>query len=142
MFEIMKMKKEHLKQVEEISKSEFQNTTWSSQQFEKEIENSYVCIFENKVVGFLCLLLAGDEMTILNIAVLNDFKRKKIATSFFEQVKKIAKENNIINIFLEVEVQNVPALNFYQKNGFKILRTRKNYYKDGTSCVEMKLNLI
>jgi len=142
MYEIVKMKKEQLCQVEEISKEEFQNTTWSNKQFEKEIENSFVCIFETKIVGFLCLQLAGDDMTILNIAVSNNFKRKKIATRFLQQAKEIAKENNIINIFLEVETNNIPALSFYKKNGFKVLRTRNNYYKDGTSCVEMKLNLL
>lgn len=141
MFKILKMQKEHLNQVEEISKMEFQNTTWSFGQFEKEIDNSYVCVFEDKVVGFLCLQLTIDEMTILNIAVLNDFKRKKIATNFLEFAKKIAKEKNISNIFLEVETKNFPAVTFYKKNGFETLRTRKNYYKDGTSCVEMRLKL-
>ena len=40
MFKIVKMKQEHLEQVEEISKMEFQNTTWSKSQFEKEMDNS------------------------------------------------------------------------------------------------------
>lgn len=141
MFMIVKMKKEHLNQVLEISKIEFESTTWSQAQFEKEINNSYVCLFEGRVVAFLCLLLAHDEMTILNIAVENNFKRKRIASKLFEKAKEIAQKNNINTIFLEVETQNEPAISFYEKNGFEKMRVRNNYYKDGTSCLEMRLNL-
>lgn len=141
MFEFVKMKKEHLEQVENISKEQFENTTWSKSQFEKEIDNSYVCMLENNVVGFLCLQVAGNEITILNLAVKKEFLRRHIATQFLTLTKQLAKEKNISDIFLEVEQNNNPAISFYSKNGFSILRTRKNYYKDGTSCFEMKLGL-
>jgi ribosomal protein S18 acetylase RimI-like enzyme len=34
-------------------------------------------------------------------------------------------------LFLEVYTKNIPAIKFYEKNGFKKSRTQKNYYKKG-----------
>ncbi len=38
-------------------------------------------------------------------------------------------------ILLEVNSNNEIAINFYKKNNFKIINTRKNYYKDGNALV-------
>lgn len=141
MFDIVKMQKQHLSKVMQISQKEFSKTSWSRQQFENEMPYSYVCLIENLVVGFLCLQITTDEMTILNIAVCEKFKRQGIATAFLEFAKKMAKQNNLLNIFLEVDKKNEPALNFYQKQGFEFLRIRKAYYKNGADCIEMKLSV-
>ena len=39
-------------------------------------------------------------------------------------------ELNIQDIFLEVRCNNVSAITFYEKTGFKKISTRKNYYAD------------
>lgn len=39
------------------------------------------------------------------------------------------KDTNFDSIFLHVQVNNQDAIEFYQKFGFEILETRKNYYK-------------
>ena len=44
-------------------------------------------------------------------------------------VNKLKKLKDIRKIFLEVSVENTPAINFYLKNGFKKIGIRKAYYK-------------
>ena len=39
--------------------------------------------------------------------------------------------------YLEVRVDNAPAINFYKNNGFKELGLRKGYYRDGTDALVM-----
>lgn len=145
MFKIEKMENFHLEQVLEVSQQEFSSTSWHKNQFEAEINNpnscAYVALRENEVVGFLNLLVLPDEITILNIATKNQYKRKGVASLFLQTIKQIAKKNNTRQIFLEVETFNEPALSFYQKHGFEILRRRDNYYSNGDSCYEMVLKL-
>ena len=142
MFSFSKMQKEHLDEVAKISHQQFPKTSWSVSQFSEGMDQSYICLYEKEVVGFLALQRTTYEMTILNIAVKEEFKRKHIATSLLLLAKDVAKQNNMESIFLEVETNNEPALRFYEKNGFELLRKRSNYYKDGSSCFEMKMNIV
>ena len=146
MFKIEEMKTSHLPQVLHISQTEFQTTSWHFDQFQTEIENAnsvaYVATNDKaEVVGFLNLLVLPDEITILNIATKDEFKRKGIANMFMQQIKQLASHKQIKKIFLEVETTNHPAISFYQNHNFKVLRERKNYYSDGTSCFDMMLEL-
>ena len=43
---------------------------------------------------------------------------------------KIAEDNNVDNITLEVRVSNMIAINLYKKYGFREVATRKYYYGD------------
>lgn len=134
---IKKLQKNQIEDVLLISNSEFKNLSWTKNQFIADIENIYVYILDNKIVGFVVLLFAIDEMTILNIAVKNEYKKQKIATKLLKFSENLAKKQQISKIFLEVEQNNTPAKNFYEKMGFEYLRKRENYYKNHENCYEM-----
>lgn len=137
MFHIEPMQKQHINEVVALSKQVFLATSWSKEQFEQELPNSFVCMHENKVVGFVCLLFSVDDMTILNIATHPNFLRKGIATLLMQTAFDEAKKRQIEQFFLEVETHNEPAKAFYEKLGFEITRERKDYYPDHTNCYEM-----
>jgi ribosomal-protein-alanine N-acetyltransferase len=44
------------------------------------------------------------------------------------------------HIMLEVNENNKPAINFYKKNGFKIISVRKDYYGSNQNAIIMTLN--
>lgn len=85
---------------------------------------------EEEVMGFLEYSIIYDRMEIDNILVYKQFRNKKIGTKLMEYIIKIAKENNLINITLEVRQSNYIAIKLYKKMGFKETAIRKYYYGD------------
>ncbi len=76
-----------------------------------------------KIISYLIVLDSLDSYDILKIAVREDYRGKNIATKLLEKISDR-------NIFLEVRMSNLRAINFYKKNNFIKISERKNYYKD------------
>ena len=55
-----------------------------------------------------------------------------------EEMFKDCREKELKTLFLEVRESNYPAINLYEKSGFKEVSRRKNYYKDGETAIVMK----
>lgn len=139
---IEKMDKSHIDEVYSISLEEFKTNSWSKNLFLKEIEDdryklSFVVMINNMVAGFINLSFNDEEMTILNIATKNEFKRMGVATILINKAFETAKQKKLIQIFLEVEFGNLPAIKLYEKFGFEILKVRKNYYPNHKDAIEM-----
>lgn len=81
-----------------------------------------------KLYGFAGINLILDEAHIANIAVRKDKRRMKIGSTLLENLISIAKEKKASLITLEVNEENLPAINLYKKYGFEILGKRKKYY--------------
>lgn len=81
---------------------------------EGEITAGYVIVFNNSA-----------SLEIMKIGVLPEYRKKGVGTILINEVKKSRME-----IFLEVRENNVTAIEFYKKNGFKEAGKRKNYYRD------------
>lgn len=92
--------------------------------------------FNDEVVGFVIGQIS-DEINIVSIAVNKDYRNLGIATKLINKLQDYAKNSNINAISLEVSYTNITAYLLYQKLGFIVRRTRKNYYADGTACLEM-----
>lgn len=77
-----------------------------------------------------------DEIEILTILTHPDFRKMGKAKTLLSLLFDYAKENNAHQIFLEVNVENKPAIALYEKMGFQKTGVRKNYYKmkDGSFC--------
>jgi len=90
--------------------------------------------FENdKLLGFIHIILTGNEADIANIVVDEYYRYKGIATKLIDYVTN---RYELKEINLEVRESN-DAVNFYLKNGFKIIREIPNYYK-GENAYFMK----
>ncbi len=96
---------------------------------------------EEKAVGYVLGTSLFETAEVLRIAVLPAFRGKhyggKLLDCFFELVKTKGAER----VFLEVREDNAPAIRLYQGRGFVASRTRKNYYEDGATAVEMYKDL-
>lgn len=87
----------------------------------------YVYVEKNKVVGFIHASISFDVMDIINIVVLPEYRHQHIASSLIDFV---INKYSIKEILIEVKTDN-PAVSFYQREDFTIVKTLKNYYSPG-----------
>ena len=83
---------------------------------------------DNKIVSFLNYSLIYDRIEIEYIYTNPDCRNKNLASILLNYLCDLGINNNCSNITLEVRCSNVSAINFYEKNGFKKVSVRKNYY--------------
>lgn len=94
------------------------------------ITNSYfkILVFEkeSKIRGFLMYSVLYSTIDVLDIIVEEKFRNQKIASILLDYM--ITNSTPGGRIYLEVAVNNEPAIHLYEKFGFKIIHTRKKYY--------------
>jgi ribosomal-protein-alanine N-acetyltransferase len=152
------------KSIPEVKEIELKSglSSWTFEDYKKEIlkEDSVCLIAKNKVkvTGFIIARLImqqnGDaasndknkllanEAEIYNIAVSEEARRKGTGQALFNAFLAVALERNISFVWLEVRESNFQAVNFYQKNNFKKIQVRKNFYRFPTEDgILMKLEL-
>lgn len=120
---------------------------WSRDAFVNEMVNNrfarYVLIEMNEqVIGYCGLWIIVDEGHITNIALLPQFRGKKLGEALMKEVLAFATENGAKTLTLEVRPSNDSALGLYQKLGFQKGGIRKNYYADNNEdALVMWVNL-
>lgn len=80
----------------------------------------------------------------LSISVKKEFWHRGIATAMMKELISFAKNNNIINLNIEVKGDNQRAIELYKHFGFEIIGVHKNTYNinsDYFDEVLMDLNL-
>ncbi len=88
----------------------------------------FVALENNEIIGFIATKYCLDECELELIAVREDFRKQKVATTLLNEVEKTLKTKNVKKIFLEVRRSNETAQAFYEKNRFVFVDCRKNYY--------------
>jgi len=125
------MKVADLPEVLAIETASFK-TPWSETLFYNEIFKaisvSRVAKINGKVVGYLSANIIIDEGHILNLAVHPEYRGLGIASCMIKEMLEIMKASNCRSVFLEVRISNEEARKMYEKFGFCLLGTRKNYY--------------
>ena len=142
---IEKMTLEHLKQIEENIEEEI-DKFWNKEVLKSELDNpasSYiVALDENKnVVGYAGIWQPLEEAHITNIVTKKDKRQNKIGTKMIEKLIDMAKDRKLSDITLEVNINNLPAINLYKKYQFKEVGLRKKYYNNIDDAIIMTLEL-
>jgi ribosomal-protein-alanine N-acetyltransferase len=83
-----------------------------------------------KIVGFIFTISVLDEAELLAIGLGATYRGKGFSGQLLDFSVKILKADQILNIFLEVKENNVPALKLYQSRGFIEVGIRPDYYKN------------
>ena len=81
-------------------------------------------IHTNCILGYVSFFQVKDEVEIIKIAIIKSHQSRGYGSYLIQQLKSLP----ISKIFIEVSYRNKPAINFYMKNGFSKIGTRKNYY--------------
>ena len=132
---IVKMQRADVDNVIAIEEKAYGEHHWSKESFLNELSNDlarYYSAFdiEGNLVGYAGCWQILEEVHITNIAVSPDFRRKKIGERLLKQIIDDCYKNMAKYITLEVRVSNKPAINLYEKYGFKSLGVRKGYYQN------------
>lgn len=89
----------------------------------------YIVMYDNEEpIAFVGAWFIANEAHITNIATVPAFQNKGIATYLLEEIVRIAQEEVIGKVTLEVRVSNLTARSLYRSLGFEEGRVKKEYY--------------
>ena len=83
---------------------------------------------DNRLVGFLNYYLLYENAELEYIYVLDEFRKQGIGFELMNYFINEVKSKKCINITLEVNINNIKAINLYKKFGFEKISIRKKYY--------------
>ena len=123
-----------LTELMEIESTAYGEHHWSRDSFVAELNNKvahyYAVKCDNILVGYAGIWNIVDEAHITTIAIRESYRRKHIGEALITKILEDCYNNFIKYLTLEVRVSNTPAIELYNKYGFKSLGTRKGYYQD------------
>ena len=126
---IRDMRREDIPNIMILEKELF-STAWEEEMFLEEIEKQYAYVLEikDKIIGYICGWKLFDEFNITNVAVAKDFQRKGLGEKLVQFLLSKLLDEKCFKFFLEVRKSNNAAKILYEKIGFILIGSRKNYY--------------
>lgn len=89
----------------------------------------FIAVYQNKRVGLITYTIKNEK--ILEIISINSLKKNiGIGTEFVNHITKFAKSRQIDKIEVVTTNDNLKALKFYQKCGFKIMTVNVNIMRE------------
>ena len=122
-----------LEGVLEVEAESFTNP-WTRDMYTWELQNRNVCHIyvvrteECAVAGFCAFWLVVDEIHINNVAMRPGFRAQGIGTGLLHHVLAEARQLGARRAALEVRASNEQARRLYERLGFYVAGTRRNYY--------------
>jgi ribosomal protein S18 acetylase RimI-like enzyme len=80
------------------------------------------------IVGLAVVAQLIDDCELCNLVVLPEYLSKRVGYSLLQAAVEVAQYFKIPRMLLEVRQSNQHAIEFYKRNGFRIISERKNYY--------------
>ncbi|MDR2010517.1 MAG: ribosomal protein S18-alanine N-acetyltransferase [Bacteroidales bacterium] len=146
-FIIKKASNRDLDRIMEIENISFASDGFSKRQFSYLITKAkgifYTLKIKGLIVAYISLLTNSktSNVRIYSIAVHPEMRGKNYAKSLIEKSIEYSKNNKKQTLSLEVRTDNLPAINLYEKFGFKTIKIKPNYYHDGTDANVMILEI-
>ena len=134
MKEILLAKKEHLSLVAILEEKTF-SAPWSEKSLEFFLDELNFCVVlleDGNLASYCTVTTVLDEAQIINVATDSRFKRMGMAEQVLNRVFEECSNRAISSISLEVRESNEGAIALYEKLGFEVLGTRKNFYTEPT----------
>ncbi|MFE8698566.1 ribosomal protein S18-alanine N-acetyltransferase [Cytobacillus sp. FJAT-53684] len=123
--------------IDDILKIENESFTmpWSRTAFQNELSTNQYAVYigleeDGKVIGYCGTWIVIDEAQITNVAILPQYRGRKLGEALMRQAMEVASERGAKSMTLEVRVTNYIAQSLYRKLGFQDGAIRKNYYSD------------
>ena len=139
---LRKGRESDLKNVLNIEITAYKKPYWNENMLLEVLANKtdkrlWIYEVDNDVVGFIIDMRHKDEISLLNIAI---NKRLQGMGHGLKMLKKYIKSlTGKYSIYLEVNKNNIRALNMYTKLNFERVSIRKSYYNDGGDAINMEL---
>jgi ribosomal-protein-alanine acetyltransferase len=87
-----------------------------------------VAEMESKIAGFLIADTDKHHGHIITIDVHPDSRRSGLGTQLMDAAEVRMRDLGVRQIALEVAVNNMPAISFYKRRGYSVLKTIPRYY--------------
>ena len=143
--EILEMTLSDLEKIRDKLQNDY-DEFWNENILRKELEDEnskYIVIKEkDKILGFAGVWISPVDAQITNIVVKKDSRKNGIGSLLLERLIEIAKNAKQEVLRLEINENNKPAINLYNKYGFEQVGLRKKYYNGRDNAVLMDLKLI
>lgn len=107
---------------------------WTRAMYAWELQNRSVCHIYvvrtegHHVAGFCAFWLVIDEIHLNNVAVLPPLRGHGIGTALLQHILEEGRRLGAKRATLEVRASNSGALRLYQRLGFSVTATRRDYY--------------
>lgn len=142
---VRKMEISDLDSVLEIENTSFENP-WKKEHFlvnlaDRDDAKAWIAETDERVVGFIIAwYIPGysgfkGESHIHNIAVLPEYRRKKIGKQLIGRAIRFGWDRGCMEVTLEVRESNIGAQKFYEKLGFRVVGHRQNYYENEDALI-------
>ena len=82
------------------------------------------------IAGYIVARETAGELHINNVAVRAEYRRRGIGAALLGRILHEARRRKANAAFLEVRSANLPAQALYEKNGFRAIARRANYYSE------------
>ena len=90
---------------------------------------AFAAVENDRVLGYIGMLLAPGEGQILNLAVFPEKRGRGIAKGLVARLIAEAQAHGLESLSLEVRVSNTPAIGLYESFGFWKAGLRKHFYR-------------
>lgn len=102
---------------------------WSAQAIQDLGAPPHGAIISDLTAGLLILRFAAEEVEVLSVAVMPEARGNGVGARLMHAGFIVAKRFGAERMFLEVAIDNDPALALYRRLGFAEIARRKNYYR-------------
>lgn len=142
---VKKMSDDDLNEIVDIDKKHFINP-WDLKEWDYELNLNPVsyCLvakLDNVIVGYIDYWITFDSATIAKICVNKSYQRQGLGQMLMNKMMTNIKFHQVKYLTLEVRKSNLPAINLYQKFGFKQETIKQGYYADGEDAIYMVLEV-
>lgn len=122
---------EQFKQIVRVEQSEGEGDSYPVEAMKELLiddkkNSSFVCVDNNKIVGYIAYnplsKRRNGSIYIISLVVLPEYRKMGIAQSLIYTACKYYKDREFGEIMsLQVDKDNIPAINLYKKLGFEIV---------------------
>ncbi len=120
---------EDLAQIAEIELECF-SLPWTVEMLKSQISDKHTflaAVSGDEILGYIGLMFVLDEGYISNVAVSEKYRGNGVASELLAELLERSKK--LAFLTLEVRASNDAAISLYEKFGFSVVGTRKNYYE-------------
>jgi ribosomal-protein-alanine N-acetyltransferase len=94
-----------------------------------------------RIVGYIIGRLDRWGAEIVSVAVLPECRGQGIGRALLQAIERRAGRRGASSIRLMVRTDNLAALSFYRRQGFRSVGRIRDYYEDGACAMRMRLSL-
>lgn len=107
---------------------------WTRGNFVDSLKAGYSCrVVEcaEELVGYGVLMVGVREAHLLNLSIAPEWQGRGLGRALLAHFIALARDDDALQMFLEVRPSNSAAISLYAKAGFRDIAVRRGYYPAG-----------